>query len=57
METEINKFNPREEIINYTKKDWDSLTEEDFKKIFKNSAVKRTKFIGLKRNIDNNNNY
>ncbi len=57
IKTEINKFNPREEIINYTKKDWDSLTEEDFKKIFKNSAVKRTKFIGLKRNIDNNNNY
>jgi epoxyqueuosine reductase len=34
-----------------TKKDWEEITEDVFKKVFKNSAVKRTKFSGLKRNI------
>jgi epoxyqueuosine reductase len=33
------------------KKDWEEITEETFKKVFKNSAVKRTKLDGLKRNI------
>ena len=35
-----------------SKKDWMELTEEVFRKVFKKSAVKRTKFSGLKRNID-----
>ena len=30
---------------------WNNLTEDEFRKIFKNSAVKRTKYSGLKRNI------
>jgi epoxyqueuosine reductase len=34
-----------------TKKDWEEITEDVFKKVFKDSAVKRTKFTGLKRNI------
>lgn len=34
------------------KQDWQELTEEVFQKVFKKSAVKRTKFTGLKRNID-----
>jgi epoxyqueuosine reductase len=33
------------------KNEWEELTEEVFKEIFKRSAVKRTKFEGLKRNI------
>lgn len=37
---------------NFTKEDWTELTEEVFRKVFKKSAVKRTKFLGLKRNID-----
>ena len=45
-------FNPNPEIISYSKKDWEEITEDVFKKVFKNSAVKRTKFEGLKRNID-----
>jgi epoxyqueuosine reductase len=32
--------------------DWDEITEDVFQKVFKNSAVKRTKFAGLKRNIE-----
>tara|TARA_Y100001972_G_C7644539_1_gene323839 strand:- start:699 stop:1592 length:894 start_codon:yes stop_codon:yes gene_type:complete len=37
---------------NFTRDDWNELTEEVFRKVFKKSAVKRTKFSGLKRNID-----
>ncbi|MEQ8880320.1 MAG: tRNA epoxyqueuosine(34) reductase QueG [Cyclobacteriaceae bacterium] len=37
---------------NFTRKEWSELTEEVFRKAFKKSAVKRTKFSGLKRNID-----
>jgi epoxyqueuosine reductase len=39
-------------LLEMTKKDWYELTEETFKQVFKNSAVKRTKYKGLKRNID-----
>jgi epoxyqueuosine reductase len=45
-------FNPNPELLSMTKKDWEEITEETFKMVFKNSAVKRTKFEGLKRNID-----
>jgi epoxyqueuosine reductase len=44
-------FLPKENLLQLTKNDWKELTEETFKVIFKNSAVKRTKYAGLKRNI------
>ena len=44
-------FNPNPEIVTFSKKDWHEITEEVFKKVFKNSAVKRTKLEGLQRNI------
>ncbi|MDN3676098.1 tRNA epoxyqueuosine(34) reductase QueG [Flavobacterium paronense] len=44
-------FNPNPELISFTKKDWEEITEDTFKKVFKNSAVKRTKLEGLQRNI------
>lgn len=44
-------FQPSEELLQFNKKDWEEITEETFKKIFKKSAVKRTKYTGLKRNI------
>jgi epoxyqueuosine reductase len=44
-------FSPYPELLSYTKKDWEEITEDTFKKVFKNSAVKRTKLDGLKRNI------
>jgi epoxyqueuosine reductase len=31
--------------------DWQEITEEIFKEIFRKSAIKRTKFEGLKRNL------
>lgn len=44
-------FTPLPEILNLSTKEWESLTEEAFKKIFKKSAVRRTKWKGLQRNI------
>jgi epoxyqueuosine reductase len=44
-------FKPIPEIINFNDKDWEELTEEKFKIIFKDSAVKRSKFNGIKRNL------
>ena len=44
-------FNPNPELLSMNNKDWEEITEETFKKVFKNSAVKRTKLDGLKRNI------
>ncbi len=45
-------FVPHPDLLNLKKQDWEDITEEVFKKVFKNSAVKRTKFTGLKRNIN-----
>ncbi|AKA35542.1 tRNA epoxyqueuosine(34) reductase QueG [Flagellimonas lutaonensis] len=45
-------FDPHPELLSMTKNDWEEITEDVFKRIFKKSAVKRTKFAGLKRNID-----
>lgn len=45
-------FNPNPELLSFSKKDWEEITEDIFKKVFQKSAVKRTKLSGLKRNID-----
>jgi epoxyqueuosine reductase len=45
-------FNPNPDIISFTKKDWEEITNDVFQKVFKNSAVKRTKLDGFKRNIN-----
>jgi epoxyqueuosine reductase len=45
-------FNPNPELLSMSKEDWEEITEETFKVVFKNSAVNRTKFEGLKRNIE-----
>ena len=44
-------FNPHSELLQLTKNEWEEMTSEVFKKVFKDSAVQRTKFEGLKRNI------
>lgn len=46
------RFNPKPELLEFSKRDWEELTGEVFRKVFSKSAVKRTKFTGLKRNID-----
>lgn len=45
-------FDPNPQVLTNDRKDWEELTKETFNEIFKKSAVKRTKFEGLKRNID-----
>ncbi|WP_349352678.1 MULTISPECIES: tRNA epoxyqueuosine(34) reductase QueG [unclassified Flagellimonas] len=45
-------FDPNTELLSFTKKDWEEITEDVFKKVFQKSAVKRTKLSGLRRNID-----
>jgi len=44
-------FTPLGEILNFSKTDWDDITQESFKTIFKNSPLKRTKFEGIMRNL------
>ncbi|WP_164973665.1 tRNA epoxyqueuosine(34) reductase QueG [Flavobacterium sp. YO64] len=45
-------FNPNPELLSFSKKEWLEITEETFRLVFKNSPIKRTKFDGLKRNIN-----
>lgn len=45
-------FQANPELLSFAKKDWEEITEDVFKEVFKNSAVKRTKLEGLKRNIN-----
>jgi len=42
---------PIREILHFTRDDWEDLTEESFKIIFKDSPLKRAKFAGIKRNL------
>jgi epoxyqueuosine reductase len=46
------RFLPSADVLNMHKHEWYELTEEVFNALFKTSAVQRTKFSGLKRNID-----
>ncbi|HXD91910.1 MAG TPA: tRNA epoxyqueuosine(34) reductase QueG [Bacteroidia bacterium] len=45
-------FNNNSDLLDWDAKQWQEITQEVFSKVFKNSAVKRTGFKGLKRNID-----
>jgi epoxyqueuosine reductase len=49
--TKETAFTPIPEILNFTKNDWEELTEESFKKIFQHSPLKRSKFEGIQRNL------
>lgn len=45
-------FQANSDILNFSKSDWEEITVYTFQKVFKNSAVKRTKYEGLLRNIN-----
>ena len=45
-------FSNQHNLQHWNEKEWQEITEEVFKKVFKNSAVKRTGFKGLKRNLE-----
>lgn len=44
-------FTPLPEILHFSTGDWEELTEDVFKQIFKDSPLKRSKFQGIKRNL------
>ncbi|NQU67744.1 MAG: tRNA epoxyqueuosine(34) reductase QueG [Candidatus Marinimicrobia bacterium] len=46
------EFQMREQIRDRSTEQWSELSEDEFRRVFKNSAVKRTKHRGLKRNIN-----
>ena len=46
------QFEPSLDLLNMNRKDWEALNEETFKKLFKGSPVKRTKYKGLQRNVN-----
>ena len=45
-------FDPHPDVLSNSKKDWEEITKEVFSEIFKKSPLKRTKFEGLRRNIE-----
>ena len=45
-------FKPKPEILNFTKKDWEEISEETFNKTFSDSPLARPKFKGIKRNLE-----
>ncbi len=48
---QIEEFEPEKKFLEMTRDDWYQLGEEDFRKLFKNSALKRSGYKGLMRNI------
>jgi epoxyqueuosine reductase len=44
-------FKPVAEILHFSEKDWEELTEENFKKVFATSPLKRAKYSGIRRNL------
>jgi epoxyqueuosine reductase len=46
------EFTPVPAILNFSTRDWEELTEEAFKNIFRHSPLKRSKFAGIRRNIN-----
>jgi len=44
-------FTPLPQILNFTSNQWEELTEENFKSIFRHSPLKRTKYSGIRRNL------
>ena len=45
-------FEPQKALLEMTKREWGEITEDVFQKVFRKSAVKRTKYKGLTRNIE-----
>ncbi len=49
---EEDHFKPHPDLLSMTKQDWSELSKETFNEVFRKSAVKRTKYSGLMRNIN-----
>ncbi|GAB7089296.1 tRNA epoxyqueuosine(34) reductase QueG [Marinifilum fragile] len=48
----VPEFDPNPDLLNMSKENWQHMDAHKFGEIFRNSAVKRTKFKGIKRNLD-----
>jgi len=46
------EMRPNPELLNMTKKDWEEITEDVFKNVFKGSPLQRAGYAGIKRNVD-----
>jgi epoxyqueuosine reductase len=44
-------FTPIPEVLNLSTKEWEMMTEESFRNIFKDSPLRRSKFKGIQRNL------
>ncbi len=45
------ELNPQKEILTFSLQDWRELDKQTFKEIFKTSAISRTKWDGIQRNL------
>jgi epoxyqueuosine reductase len=45
------EFTPLPQLLNLTTREWEEMTEETFKKLFRDSAISRTKWKGMQRNV------
>jgi epoxyqueuosine reductase len=45
------EFAPLPQVLNFSTRNWEELTEESFTSIFRNSPIKRAKYNGIKRNL------
>ncbi len=45
-------FKPKQEILNFTRKDWEATSEEVFNKVFADSPLMRPGYKGIKRNLE-----
>ena len=50
--TKEEAFTPHPDLLKLSKENWHSMDKDRFNELFRKSAVKRTKYIGLKRNLD-----
>ncbi|GEP98121.1 tRNA epoxyqueuosine(34) reductase QueG [Chitinophaga cymbidii] len=47
----VPEFAPIPEVLNFTTSQWEELTEEEFRRIFAKSPLKRSKYAGIRRNL------
>ena len=52
--SDLNEFQPKKEILSYENNDCNNLSLDEYTSIFQKSSVKRTKYKGLQRNINQN---
>ncbi len=49
--TEVEEFKLKPEVLIYSREDWNNITEEEFNQLFKDSAILRTGYLNIMRNL------